>query len=43
MIILRMLEVKADAKTLELSFNESKDSDLEIIKAAKQVAGANHY
>ena len=37
MVILRMLEVKADTKKLEASFSESSDIDLEIIRAAKQL------
>ena len=37
MIILRMLEVKADAKSLEHSFDGCEDTDIEIIKAAKQL------
>lgn len=37
MILLRMLEVKADSKDLESSFSEGVDTDLEIIKAAKQL------
>jgi len=32
-----MLEVKADSKDLEFSFSEGVDTDLEIIKAAKQL------